>query len=240
MRGAACDDFQDTRILKICKGPQQVALVVVVENPQRFLEAALVHARRLVKLRLVLTRAMHFLLGQFKQPLEVAQIAALEQFIGQHRGQRRGDGHGQAKRDTLACQPFHHCDQRDVRFGDRLVQPMLLEHVFMLGMPHEGQMRVQDQTQITGWIFLRHAPFPPPAAYTARQCSKFRVFPSIMQAETHPGRIVLDSSASRAKDLGSRALSLFGLSPASPLRYDSQGCACILLPNGGSVTRNLG
>jgi len=37
------------------------------------------------------------------------------------------------------------CEQRDVGLDDRLVEPVLLEKVLVVGMPDKRQMRVQDK-----------------------------------------------------------------------------------------------
>ena len=47
--------------------------------------------------------------------------------------------------------PVHHLQERNVGLGDGFVEPVFFEEVVVLGMAHEGQMGMQDQTKVTGW-----------------------------------------------------------------------------------------
>ena len=47
-------------------------------------------------------------------------------------------------------QPLHHRDERKVRFGDGLEEPVFLEKLFVLRVPHERQMRVKNEREVTG------------------------------------------------------------------------------------------
>ena len=47
-------------------------------------------------------------------------------------------------------EPVEDLEQRDVGLGDRLEEPVLLEEVVVLGMAHEGQVRVQDEREVAG------------------------------------------------------------------------------------------
>ena len=46
------------------------------------------------------------------------------------------------------CQPFHDLQQRHVGFGDGLEEPAFLQKLFVLRMPHERQVRVEDEREI--------------------------------------------------------------------------------------------
>ncbi len=78
----------------------------------------------------------------------MAAVAFLQQRIEQHRTERRRQRHGQPKRDAIAHQPVHHIEQRKIGLGDRLVEPVFLEKLFVLRMTHERQVRMQDQRDL--------------------------------------------------------------------------------------------
>ncbi len=45
-------------------------------------------------------------------------------------------------------EPVEHFEQRQVRFRDRLEEPVLLEKFLVLRMPHVGEVRMQDQGEV--------------------------------------------------------------------------------------------
>ena len=94
--------------------------------------------------------ALDLLLGQLDQLVEVLGVADLEQVVGQHRDQRRRQRHGRAVRDVIGDQPLEHLHQRQVRPGDRLVEPLLLHHRRIFGVTDERQVGVQDEREISG------------------------------------------------------------------------------------------
>ena len=64
--------------------------------------------------------------------------------------QRRRHRDRQAPGDAVARQAAEDVEQRQVRGHGRLVEPVLLEVIAMLGVADEGQVRVQHQRQIAG------------------------------------------------------------------------------------------
>ena len=81
----------------------------------------------------------------------MADVAILQQRIAEHRRQRRRHRHGQPPIDAVALQALEHFQQRDVRFGDGLVEPIFFEEILVFGMAHERQMSVQDEAEIAEW-----------------------------------------------------------------------------------------
>ena len=51
--------------------------------------------------------------------------------------------------DTILHQAFKPGKQRDVRLRQRFDQPMLFEEMRILGVADEGQMRVEDEEQMS-------------------------------------------------------------------------------------------
>ena len=89
-----------------------------------------------------------FFLRQLAQPVQVPDIAAAEQIVSQHGDQGRSKHHGEPKIDPVMDEPLHNPEQRDVALRYGLVKPGLLEKVFVLGMPHEREMRVENKGQV--------------------------------------------------------------------------------------------
>ena len=50
---------------------------------------------------------------------------------------------------AVAFQAVDHVEQRNVRLGDGLVEPIFFEEIVVLGMANERQMGVQDQAEVT-------------------------------------------------------------------------------------------
>ena len=53
--------------------------------------------------------------------------------------------------DEVALQAVEHLQQRDIRFSDRFVEPVLFQEIVILRVPDIGQVGVQNQQQITLW-----------------------------------------------------------------------------------------
>ena len=70
--------------------------------------------------------------------------------ILQHGAERRRDRHRELERDAVTHEPLHHAKQRNIGFGDRLEEPVFLEKIFVLGMPNERQMRVENERERAG------------------------------------------------------------------------------------------
>ena len=123
---------------------QQVVVVLLDEDVAARVEAVVVHLGQVMELRLP-AGAFDLLAGQGDQVVDVADVAVLQERIAEHGGQRRRDRHGQAPIDAVALQAVEDFQERDVGFGDGLVEPVFFEEIVVLGMADEGQMGVQDQ-----------------------------------------------------------------------------------------------
>src|SRR5262249_56786459 len=75
--------------------------------------------------------------------------------ILKHCAERRRDGHREFERHAIVCQALHHSQQRDVRFGDRLKQPLFLEEILMFQMAYKWKMGVENEGEMAGhWLTL--------------------------------------------------------------------------------------
>jgi hypothetical protein len=88
------------------------------------------------------------LLGEFDEPGDVLEVALLEERVLKHRDQGRAQGDGQTEVDTVVGQALEGANQRDVRLGDRLEQPVLFEEALVLRVSHVRKVRVKDQAQV--------------------------------------------------------------------------------------------
>ena len=147
VRGRAGDDFQPARVLKFREGRHQVFFARKIEIAG-LQKPPMIQLRELVE-RLVPMRAMRFFLRQINQPVEVPDVAVLQQRIDQHRAQRRCERECQARVHAVPFPAFHHLQQRDVGFRDGFEQPGFLQKFLVLRMPDERQMRVEDEGEIS-------------------------------------------------------------------------------------------
>ena len=139
VRGAAGDDLQLAGLEEAAKAVEQVVVVLLDEHVAGPLKTLVVHLGQVMKLRLP-AGAVDFLGGQGDQVVDVADVAVLQQRIAEHGRQRRRDRHGQPPVGPVAFEAVHHFEQRNVGFGDGLVEPVFLEKIVVLGMADEGQM----------------------------------------------------------------------------------------------------
>ena len=93
--------------------------------------------------------AMNFLVGQVDQAVQVTLVAPAQHRIKEHGAQCRRQGQGHVRRDAVPFPTFQNLDDRQVGFRDGFKQPGFLQKFFVLGMAHIGQVRVENDGQIT-------------------------------------------------------------------------------------------
>ncbi len=77
----------------------------------------------------------------------MAEVSLLEQFVAEHRAERRRERHREMERDSVRRQPAHHAEEREVSFGESFEEPVFLEEIFVLRVPDERQMGVEDERE---------------------------------------------------------------------------------------------
>src|SRR5947209_1615577 len=87
--------------------------------------------------------------SEIDQKIEMAHVALAQQFVLQHRAQRWRKRRRDLERHVVVHQPLHHLQQRNVSLGDRFEEPVFFEKMFVLGMPDERQMRVENEREMT-------------------------------------------------------------------------------------------
>ena len=86
--------------------------------------------------------SLSFARSKIDQKLDVSDVTLAQQLILKHCAERRRNRHGEFERHTIVDESLHHAQQRDVRFSDRLKQPLFLEEMLVLRMTNEGEMSV--------------------------------------------------------------------------------------------------
>ena len=102
--------------------------------------------------------ALHTLPAARKKECCGATLSSLARVCTQELSTSLGSGAvtlDPAQIDRCAVQTAKQLEERQVGGGDRFVEPILLEEFFMLRVPHERQVRVQDEQDIT----LHHSTF---------------------------------------------------------------------------------
>ena len=147
--GRGGDDLEPARLLKAAKRSHQVPFVTAPRVANR-LEAVPIHLRQAMVVRLG-TRPVELLFGKLDQPVEIEGVALLQEIVGEHRDERRRERDRAAVRDAVGDQTLEHLQERQVRSGDAFVEPLLLHHRWVLGMPDERQVGVQDEREVSRW-----------------------------------------------------------------------------------------
>ena len=93
--------------------------------------------------------ALDFLPRERDGAVEIALVARDEQRIAQHVAERRRERERELKRHAVLRQAVEHSQQRQIRLRDRLVEPILLQELLIFRMPHIGQMRVENESEVS-------------------------------------------------------------------------------------------
>ena len=91
----------------------------------------------------IVPQAVDLLVGQLAQRVEPLRVPREEQLVAQHPHQRRGQGERDAEGDAVVDAAVEHLEERQVRLGDRLVEPVLLEELGIFRVAHVRQVRVE-------------------------------------------------------------------------------------------------
>src|SRR5690348_5974494 len=88
--------------------------------------------------------AMTFFLRQFDEAVEMALGAFPQKWVEQHGTERRAEREREGHIHVVARPAFHDLDEREVTFRDAFIEPGFFQKPLVLGMAHEGQMRVEN------------------------------------------------------------------------------------------------
>jgi hypothetical protein len=71
-----------------------------------------------------------------------------QEIVAQHRGERRRERHGDGKRNAATVQTIERTQEGQVALVQGFEEPALFHGALVLGVAHEGQVRVQDDGQV--------------------------------------------------------------------------------------------
>ena len=74
--------------------------------------------------------------------------ALAKQLVVHHRRERRREAHREREGHAVVREPIERVEERQVALDERLVEPALLEVPRVLGVPHERQVRVEDEREV--------------------------------------------------------------------------------------------
>ena len=143
----AADDFQRTCVAQLSKRSEQIAFPFVDKETPARRKQFKVKLRQLSEIRLIAV-SVSLTHGQIDQKIEVPDVALTQKFVLQHRAQRRCQRHRELEWDVVVHEALHHLQQRDIRFGDCLEEPVFLEKMLVLGMPDERQVRMKNEREM--------------------------------------------------------------------------------------------
>jgi len=112
------------------------------------MKAIVIKAGERLKGRIVLC-AVEFFVGELDLFFQPVNIAILKQGIPEHGAEWRSHRHRESEVHTVPDEPLHHIKEGEISFGDRFVQPILLEELGIFGMAYEGKVGVEDGSYVT-------------------------------------------------------------------------------------------
>ncbi len=77
----------------------------------------------------------------------MARIARLQERVGEHLAERGREVQGKSRFRARRVQGREDLKQRQVDFGDGFVEPVFLQKLGVFWVAHEGQVRVEDETE---------------------------------------------------------------------------------------------
>ncbi len=130
----------------LLEGTEAANEVAVVAPPAiaDLVEAMAVHLRELVEGAVFPPGAVDLLLGELDEPIELHGVALFEEVVAHHLEEGRAERHRHSEIDVVVREALESEEQRGVRLGDGLEEPLLLHVGGSFRMPHERQVRVQN------------------------------------------------------------------------------------------------
>ena len=88
--------------------------------------------------------------SKIDQELEMSHVTVAQQRVLKHGAERRCNRHREFELHSIVDESLHHAQQWDVRFGDRLEEPLFLEEMLVLRMANERKMSVKNDGEMAG------------------------------------------------------------------------------------------
>jgi hypothetical protein len=84
------------------------------------------------------------LAGQLQLCFQMSDVPFLQKVVGQHAGQGRRDRNGDPEWNTVILQSIEAPQQRQIGFGNRLEEPVLLEKMLILRVTYEREVSMEN------------------------------------------------------------------------------------------------
>ena len=146
MGGAAGDDLHRPGVLKTLEGAHQIAPVPIVEETAQVVEVLAVVPCEGSESR-VAAGPVHFLVAELAERIEALRVPGHQELVAEHADERRRQRHRDPERDRVVDAAVEHLEQRKIRLGDRLVEPVLFQELGILGMPHVWEVGMKDDRE---------------------------------------------------------------------------------------------
>ena len=147
MGGSGSDDFDFAGFLKFAESGEEFA-TVSIPSFARLPETVEIHFGEGLEL-LFPEGAVRFFFGEFDEGIEVALVAFAQKLILEHRTESGRERNCEPAVNAVDDPAINDVDQRDVGFGDRFVEPILLQKSLMLRMAHIREMAMKDECKVT-------------------------------------------------------------------------------------------
>ncbi len=125
----------------------EIAVVTAPRVPER-LETIEVHLRVALVVRLG-AGSIDFFLGKLDELVDARRVALFQKIIGEHADERRRHGHGSPRAHAVGQKALEKLNERQVRAGDGLVEPLLFHHRRIFGVPHVRKVRVEHEREVS-------------------------------------------------------------------------------------------
>src|SRR5436189_6149328 len=91
----------------------------------------------------------------------MSHITLAQKPVLEHGAESRRDRHCEPECHSVVYQSLHHKQQRNVRLGYRLKEPVIIEEMIVLGVSAEGKVRVQNKSEIARPVIMSSVSFRP-------------------------------------------------------------------------------
>jgi hypothetical protein len=76
------------------------------------------------------------------------EVTFLQQPVAEHGAERWGEGHREPMGDAFPGQSLQDAEKGEIRFRQRLEEPVFLEKIFVFRVPNEGEMGVKNESEM--------------------------------------------------------------------------------------------
>ena len=148
--GGGGGDFEDTEVLEMAEGVEDVSVETGGEEVFDLLEAVAVEAGEVSPPGLAEGAvAADVVVGEEDGAFEVVDEARLEERVAHHGGEGGGEGEGDLEvGDAVVFEAGEDVEEREVGFGEGFEEPVFFEEAGVFGVADEGEVGVEDEGEV--------------------------------------------------------------------------------------------